>query len=314
MWVSRVAKWPPARVAIQPPRVAYSKDCGKWRRVRPCSRSCSSSRGPVAPAWIRAASEARVDLEHPVEPAQVHRHHRPLAEPRLDPADDAGAAAERDHRGALGLGPAQHRLDLRLVAREGDQVRRVLELARGSRGRRRGRPCPARARRARSARRRRGPRTASGALQPRLAQLDLLQRHRLLDLAAEPEPRPDPFRRLAHLRAPSAPGPRYPHPQCFSLRSRPSWRSYRCRAGLEGPSRAILRGRRSPASSRVRSPASRPLRTRPTPSTRSRLSTEAAAKGASAAAPLAQPPGERYPRRAGDLSVARISDCSRAVE
>ncbi len=58
MWVSRVAKWPPARVAIQPPRVAYSKDCGKWRRVSPCSRSCSSSPGPVAPAWIRAASDS----------------------------------------------------------------------------------------------------------------------------------------------------------------------------------------------------------------------------------------------------------------
>ena len=27
-WVSLVAKWPPARVAIQPPRVAYSNDCG----------------------------------------------------------------------------------------------------------------------------------------------------------------------------------------------------------------------------------------------------------------------------------------------
>ena len=57
MWVSRVAKWPPARVATQPPSVEYSKDCGKWRRVSPCSRSCSSSPGPVAPAWIRAASE-----------------------------------------------------------------------------------------------------------------------------------------------------------------------------------------------------------------------------------------------------------------
>ena len=64
-----------------------------------------------------------------VQPAQVHRHHGPLAQPWIDPADDAGAAAEGDHRRALGLGPAQHRLDLRLVAGEGDQVRRVLELA-----------------------------------------------------------------------------------------------------------------------------------------------------------------------------------------
>ena len=37
---------------------------------------------------------AGVDLQHAVEPAQVDRHRRPLAQPRLDPADDAGAAAE----------------------------------------------------------------------------------------------------------------------------------------------------------------------------------------------------------------------------
>ena len=28
MWVPSVAKWPPARVAIQPPSVEYSNDCG----------------------------------------------------------------------------------------------------------------------------------------------------------------------------------------------------------------------------------------------------------------------------------------------
>ena len=33
MWVSTVAKWPPARVASQPPSVENSKDCGKNRRV-----------------------------------------------------------------------------------------------------------------------------------------------------------------------------------------------------------------------------------------------------------------------------------------
>ena len=48
---------------------------------------------------------------------------------RLDAADDAGAAAEGIDRGALGLGPAEHRLDLRLVARKRDEVGRVLELA-----------------------------------------------------------------------------------------------------------------------------------------------------------------------------------------
>ena len=72
----------------------------------------------------------RVDLQHPVEAAQVEGDEGPLAEPAtLDAADDAGAAAEGDHRGALGLGPAQHRLDLGLVAGQGDEVGRVLELA-----------------------------------------------------------------------------------------------------------------------------------------------------------------------------------------
>ena len=57
MCVSRVAKWPPARVAIQPPSADSSNDCGKKRIVSSCSRSCASSRGPLAPAWIRAARE-----------------------------------------------------------------------------------------------------------------------------------------------------------------------------------------------------------------------------------------------------------------
>ena len=200
MWVSRVAKWPPARVAIQPPRVAYSKDCGKWRRVSPCSRSCSSSRGPVAPAWIRAASEAGSTSSTRSSRRRSIVTTGRSPEPRLDPADDAGAAAERDHRGALGLGPAQHRLDLGLVARAGDQVGRVLELAAEARARRRGRPCPAPARRARTCSSVKRSPNAVGPLQPRRPQLDLLQRHRLLDLAAEPEALADPFRRLAQLR------------------------------------------------------------------------------------------------------------------
>ena len=57
MWVWTVAKWPPARVAIQPPSVENSNDCGKWRRVRPCGRRPSSSSGPVVPARISAEPE-----------------------------------------------------------------------------------------------------------------------------------------------------------------------------------------------------------------------------------------------------------------
>src|SRR5262249_20836558 len=36
IWVCNVAKWPPERVAIHPPSVDHSKDCGKCRNVRPC--------------------------------------------------------------------------------------------------------------------------------------------------------------------------------------------------------------------------------------------------------------------------------------
>ncbi len=57
MCVHSVAKWPAARVAIQPPSVEYSNDCGKWRSVSPCSPSWDSSSGPSAPAWMHAARD-----------------------------------------------------------------------------------------------------------------------------------------------------------------------------------------------------------------------------------------------------------------
>ena len=129
MWVYRVAKWPPERVAIQPPRVEYSNDCGKWRSVSPAQLLLE--RGPAGrPGYAPRATG--VDLNHAIEPAQVHRHPR-ASPPRLDAPDHARPTPERDHRRPLGLRPAQHRLDLRLVARRGDQVRRVLELARNPR-------------------------------------------------------------------------------------------------------------------------------------------------------------------------------------
>ena len=57
MCVQTVAKCPPARVAIQPPSVDSSNDCGKKRIVSPCSASWASSAAPATPAWIRAARE-----------------------------------------------------------------------------------------------------------------------------------------------------------------------------------------------------------------------------------------------------------------
>src|SRR6185437_6225718 len=52
-----MAKWPPDRVAIHPPRVEYSKLCGKCRNVRPCGLSWSSRDGPKAPASTDAARD-----------------------------------------------------------------------------------------------------------------------------------------------------------------------------------------------------------------------------------------------------------------
>ena len=71
----------------------------------------------------------RVDLEHAVERLQVDGHHARMvpAAGRLDAADHARAAAERDHRRARRQRPFEHGLDLGLVARMGDHVRRMVE-------------------------------------------------------------------------------------------------------------------------------------------------------------------------------------------
>src|SRR5262249_35684428 len=106
---------------------------------------------------------------------------------------------ERDDRRALGLRPAQHGLDLGLLAREGDQVRRVLELASEAAhhvpiG------LPERVRRPLVLLVGEQVAECRGPLQPPPAPLDLLQRNRLLDLTPKPEVSPDPFPGLAHLR------------------------------------------------------------------------------------------------------------------
>jgi hypothetical protein len=117
-------------VAIQPPRVEYSNDCGKWRRVRGGSRSWSSRSGPSRRPDARGP-RLGVDLEHPIEPSKVDRDRAAVtvADPRLDPTDHAGPAAVGDRRRALLLAERQHCFDLRLVAWPGDEVGRVWELA-----------------------------------------------------------------------------------------------------------------------------------------------------------------------------------------
>ena len=98
MCVGPVAKCPAARVAIQPPRVENSNDCGKKRSVSPRAPSCSSSRGPLGAGLDQRRARDLVDLEHAVQPREVDRH-RALERPahRVHPADHARAAAVRRH-------------------------------------------------------------------------------------------------------------------------------------------------------------------------------------------------------------------------
>ena len=214
MWVSFVAKWPPARVATQPPRVENSNDCGKWRRVSPRSASWSSRSGPSAPAWIRAASET--------SSTSSTRSSRPrsivttpcvlVADPRLDPADDAGAAAEGNRGEAVVGAPGEDPLEVGLVAGPGDDVRRAGELAAeaaddvavGLAERVRGAVVVVGAAEVRE---------RAGRLDPRRAQLDRVQRDRLGDLLApEPEPLADAGRRRFELLAPERRGLPAPAP------------------------------------------------------------------------------------------------------
>ena len=82
MCVGPVAKCPAARVAIQPPSVENSNDCGKKRSVSPCAASCSSSRGPARARLDQRRARDVVDLEHAVQPREVDARPRPRARPR----------------------------------------------------------------------------------------------------------------------------------------------------------------------------------------------------------------------------------------
>ena len=81
MCVQTVAKCPPARVAIQPPSVESSNDCGKKRIVSPCSASCASSAGPRDAGLDARRARDRVDLQHAVEARQVERDHAGRSRP-----------------------------------------------------------------------------------------------------------------------------------------------------------------------------------------------------------------------------------------
>ena len=141
-------------------------------------------RGPCGARLDPGREGDRVDLENAVEPAQVEGDHRLiLAESRLDAADHTGASAEGDHGRPLLLAPGEHQLDLGLVRGEGDQVGRVGKLAsEAADDVAVGLAQPVRdalvAPVAEQARER------PGRLQPRAAELDLLQPDRLRDRGA----------------------------------------------------------------------------------------------------------------------------------
>ena len=130
-----------------------------------------------------------VDLGDPAQPAEIDRDRAPVAvpDPRLDAADDAGAAAERN-RGEPALGAELEQApDVVLIAGERDQVGRSLEAAAEAAddvavGAAHGMPDPIRRRVAEDLRERlRRP-------QPGRRDVDRLERHRLLDpVAAEAE-------------------------------------------------------------------------------------------------------------------------------
>ena len=125
IWVNRLAKCPPERVAIQPPSVENSKLCGKCRSVSPCGRNCASSAGPNTPPSIRAAREAASTSSTRSSCAQVDRDRAARGGRRRHPAHHAAAGAERDHLRAGARRPVQHRDQPCLVRRIRHHVRRV---------------------------------------------------------------------------------------------------------------------------------------------------------------------------------------------
>ena len=73
----------------------------------------------------------RVDFQHFRHAPHVDGQHRleSIANDRLDAADDARSAAERDHRGAGAVGPVEQSGDVVLALRKGDDVGRGAVIA-----------------------------------------------------------------------------------------------------------------------------------------------------------------------------------------
>ena len=88
-------------------------------------------RRPANAALNARGAARRVDLEHPVEMAHVEadRAGVAVADGRLDPADDRGAAAERNDRDLRAARPIEHGRDVGFALRQGDEIGRVGEVA-----------------------------------------------------------------------------------------------------------------------------------------------------------------------------------------
>ncbi len=131
MCVHTVAKCPAARVAIQPPSVESSNDCGKWRSVRPCSGQLGLQVRPAGTALDACGARDLVHLDHFAQSREVDRDRSVVAGTHigLHPTDHARATPIGDRRDALGCAPLQQPLDVALIARRSDKVGGMLEMA-----------------------------------------------------------------------------------------------------------------------------------------------------------------------------------------
>ena len=81
MWVQTVAKWPPARVAIQPPRRRVLERLREVAQGEAVLGELVVERRAEHPGLDPRGPRDRVDLEHPVERAEVDRHRARVASP-----------------------------------------------------------------------------------------------------------------------------------------------------------------------------------------------------------------------------------------
>ena len=124
MWVCRVAKWPPARVAIQPPSVENSNDCGKVAQGEPVGAQAVLEVGPERPGPDQRRARDLVDLDDPAQSRRGRSRRcrgsrgRPAARRRRR----RSCRRRRDRRQPPVGAHLEHPPHVLLVAREGDHV------------------------------------------------------------------------------------------------------------------------------------------------------------------------------------------------